>query len=180
MPAFGSVVLSVMIFITGAAFGQEEFVIERYRLGAGDVISIQVFGEEDLSFERIRLSDGATVPYPFLGEVTAAGLTPKELEELITSGLAAGYLISPRVTVNVLEYRDFFVNGEVASPGGYAFRPGMTVRRAIALAGGKTDRASRRNMFVIREADKSREQERVDMDAPLSPGDILTIEESFF
>lgn len=180
MVALGPIVLSVMLFMTDAAFGQDEFTIERYRLGAGDVISIRVFGEDDLSFDRIRLSDAATVPYPFLGEVVADGLTPQELETLVEQGLSNGYLISPRVTVNVLEYRDFFVNGEVASPGGYSFQPGMTVRRAIALAGGKTDRASRRNMHVIREIDPTREQQRVEMDDPLGPGDILTIEESFF
>ena len=157
-----------------------EQLATRYRLGAGDVISIRVFGEEDLSFEQIRLSDAATVPYPFLGEVRAKGRTPVELESLLIDGLTDGYLVNPRVTVNVIEYRQFFVNGEVASPGGYAFQPGMTVRKAVALAGGKTDRASGSKMFVNREGDAEGEQRQVALDDPLMPGDILTIEESFF
>lgn len=152
----------------------------RYQLGVGDVISIRVFGEPDLTFDRIRLSDAATVPYPLLGEVRARGQTPVELEALITDGLRDGFLVNPRVTVNVIEYRQFFVNGEVASPGGFSFQPGMTVRKAIALAGGKTDRASASKMFVNRDGSIEGEQQQVALDDPLMPGDILTIEESFF
>lgn len=158
----------------------EEGIGNRYRLGPGDVISIRVFGESDLTFERIRLSNAATVPYPLLGEVRAKGRTPVELELAIREGLAGGYLVEPRVTVNVIEYRSFYVNGEVASPGGYAFQPGMTVRKAISLAGGKTDRASSNKMYVKREGDPPNEQREVELDDPLMPGDILTIEESFF
>jgi polysaccharide export outer membrane protein len=126
------------------------------------------------------LSNAATVPYPLLGEVRAKGRTPVELEEVITEGLADGYLVNPRVTVNVIEYRSFYVNGEVSSPGGYAFQPGMTVRKAIAIAGGKTDRASSSKMYIKREGGTAEEQREVELDDPLMPGDILTIEESFF
>ena len=172
--------LVLLIAVAGVAVAQDAQISERYRLGAGDVISIRVFSEEDLSFEQIRLSDAATVPYPFLGEVRAKGRTPVELEQLITTGLKDGYLINPRVTVNVIEYRQFYVNGEVDSPGGYPFQPGMTVRKAIALAGGKTDRASGSKMFVNRDGDADGEQRQVELDDRLMPGDILTIEESFF
>jgi polysaccharide export outer membrane protein len=174
--------LGLMLLLTGASIAnaQNAELAERYQLGSGDVISISVFGQEDLSFERIRLSDAATVPYPFLGEVRAKGRTPTELEDLITNGLKNGYLVNPRVTVNVLEYRQFYVNGAVSSPGGYSFQPGITVRKAIALAGGRTDRASNTKMFVNRDSDPEGEQRRVSIDDRLQPGDILTIEESFF
>lgn len=172
--------LVLLMVIAGPVAAQDAAVAERYQLGSGDVISISVFGEEDLSFEKIRLSDAATVPYPFLGEVRAQGRTPSELEDLITEGLSDGYLINPRVTVNVLDYRQFYVNGAVSSPGGFSFQPGMTVRKAIALAGGKTDRASNSKMFVNRDGDPEGEQRAVSIDDRLQPGDILTIEESFF
>jgi len=172
--------LVLLLASSTLASAQSTELAERYRLGSGDVISISVFGEEDLSFERIRLSDAATVPYPFLGEVRAKGRTPSELQELITTGLKNGYLVNPRVTVNVLEYRQFYVNGAVESPGGYSFQPGMTVRKAIALAGGKTDRASNTKMFVNRDSDAEGEERPVSIDDRLQPGDILTIEESFF
>lgn len=180
MPALGTLLISLLFLISETALAQAQVAPERYRLGSGDVISIRVFGEEELSFDRIRLSDAATVPFPLLGEISAEGLTPKELEALVTDRLLDGYLVKPRVTVSVLEYRDFFVNGEVSNPGGYAFQPGMTVRRAIALAGGKTDRASRRNMYVISEGEPGKDAREVDLDDQLNPGDILTIEESFF
>ena len=174
--AFGLVTLALSSALAQGIDG----INARYQLGAGDVISIRVFGEPDLTFERIRLSDAATVPYPLLGEVRAKGRTPVELESVISEGLRDGYLVSPRVTVNVTEYRDFYVNGEVSSPGGYTFQPGMTVRKAVSLAGGKTDRASTNKMFVTREGDADGEERRVELDDPLMPGDILTVEESFF
>lgn len=151
-----------------------------YQLGAGDVITIRVFGEEDLSFEAIRLSDAGTVSYPFLGEVRAKGRTASELESAIARGLRNGYLVDPKVTVTVVEYRDIYVNGEVNAPGAYPFKPGITVRKAIALAGGKTDLASNRKMKVLRENDASSEGRSVSLETRLQPGDILTIEAGFF
>lgn len=151
-----------------------------YQLGSGDVISIRVFGEEDLSFESIRLSDAGTVPYPFLGEVRAKGRTASELESAIAAGLRDGYLVSPRVTVIVIEYRDFYVNGEVKQPGAYPFKPGMTVRKAIALAGGTTDYASKSKMRVVREGERSDGGRPASFDTELQPGDILTIDAGFF
>ncbi|WP_211354103.1 polysaccharide biosynthesis/export family protein [Thiohalocapsa marina] len=151
-----------------------------YRLGAGDVISVKVFGEESLSFDEVRLTDAGTLPFPFLGEVRASGLTPAQLEREIARGLRGDYLVNPRVTINVINYRHFYVNGEVNTPGGYPYQPGLTVRKAIALAGGKTERASRNKMTIIQEGDLSKEPRRVTLDSAVNPGDILTIEESFF
>lgn len=151
-----------------------------YKLGSGDVITIKVFGEPDLSFDQLRVTDAGTLPYPFLGELRVGGRTPQELTQLITRGLADGYLVNPRVTVNVTTYRQFYVNGEVKSPGGYPYQSGLTVRKAIALAGGKTERASENKISVIREGDVGGEPVRVTLDSQVYPGDILTIEESFF
>ncbi|WP_295456483.1 polysaccharide biosynthesis/export family protein [uncultured Thiodictyon sp.] len=151
-----------------------------YKLGSGDVISIKVFGESDLSFDAVRITDAGTLPYPFLGEVRAGGRTPQELSQVITRGLADGYLVNPRVTINVTTYREFYVNGEVKSPGGYPYQSGLTVRKAIALAGGKTERASESKISVIREGDTGGEPVRVTLDSLVYPGDIVTIEESFF
>lgn len=171
------VLLIAALLVPALAVGDDA---SNYRVGSGDVISIQVFGEDDLSFDQVRLTDAGTIPYPFLGEVRANGRTTSQIEKLIADGLRDGYLVRPKVTVNVIEYRDFYVNGEVEAPGGYAFQPGITVRKAIALAGGLTDRASRSKMFVIRENDPSGEERSVSLDDRLNPGDILTIKESFF
>lgn len=171
----------VVLLFVGSAQAEEEAFAERYRLGAGDVISVRVFGEDNLSMDNIRLTDDdATVAYPLIGEVRALGRTTRELEDHIRERLSDGYLVNPRVTVNVLSYRQFYVDGAVSSPGGYSYEPGMTVRRAIILAGGTTDLASSRNMHVVSEDDTEAEERRVTMSDRIYPGDILTIEESFF
>jgi len=151
-----------------------------YRLGAGDVVNIRVFGEDDLSKEKIRLTDAGTVPYPVLGELRVLGLTVGDLERLITDGLKGRYLVNPRVSVQIEEYRPFYVNGMVEKPGGYPYQPGLTVRKAASLAGGFKERASSSKMYVIREGDTSQKPVKVDLNTVIGPGDILTIEESFF
>ena len=151
-----------------------------YRLGSGDVISINVFGEEDLSFDKIRLTDAGTLSFPFLGEVRANGKTAIELESIIIKGLEGDYLIDPKVSVSVLEYREFFISGEVKSPGGYPFKPGLNLQKAITLAGGLTDRASERKMFIVRDGESEADAEKADMNTHVMPGDMIKIEESFF
>ena len=154
--------------------------ISNYKLRAGDVISIQVLGEDDLKREKIRLSDAATISYPILGEIKLFGKTVGELETLIRDGLKGRYLVNPQVTVTINEYRNYFINGQVEKTGGYQYVPGLTVRKAISLAGGFKERASKDKIFVIREDDKSQTPRRVDQNAEVFPGDIITVEESFF
>jgi polysaccharide export outer membrane protein len=164
----------------GHASSQDAGTISSYRLGSGDVITIQVLGEEDLKREKIRLSDAATISYPILGEIRLFGKTVAELEALIRDGLKGRYLVNPQVTVTINEYRAFYVNGQVEKPGGYQFVPGLTVRKAVSLAGGFKERAAKNRIFIIREDDRSKTPQRVDQDAAILPGDIVTVEESFF
>ena len=171
--------LAIVSRIGHAAVDDE--LLSRYRLASGDVISIFVLGEDDLKREKIRLTDAGTIQFPVLGEIQVKGLTTGDLEQKITSGLLkAQYLKNPKVTVSIDEYRPFFINGEVYKPGGYPYVPGLTVLKAVSLAGGFKDRASKRNMFVVRDGTPNEARKRVDMDTPIYPGDILTVEESFF
>lgn len=151
-----------------------------YKLASGDVIRINVFGEPDLSFEEIRLNDAGIFSYPFLGEVRAKGKTALEIEQTLTSRLRGEYLVDPRVSVSVLEYREFFISGEVKQPGGYKFQPGLTLRRAVALAGGLTERASTGRITIIRDQDANRTPERATLDTIVMPGDTITIDQGFF
>lgn len=153
--------------------------ISDYRLGAGDKLNITVFGEKELSME-IRLSDAGSFLYPFLGEVLAKNKTIGELQGLLTSSLKDGYLVDPKVYVGILEYRPFFVNGEVSKPGGYPYQPGLTIRKAISLAGGLTPRASLTKIYVIHENDPSSTPRLTHINAILQPGDTITIDQSFF
>jgi polysaccharide export outer membrane protein len=174
MPRF----LACLLVVFAAALGAEE--PRDYRLGSGDAIKITVFGESDLSLEA-RVDEGGRIPYPFLGQLEVAGKTPKELERSLADALAGDYLVDPRVSVAVVAYRPFFVNGQVRDPGSYAFQPGMTVRKAVSLAGGFTERASESRIVLIAEGQRDRERgRRVSLDEAIGPGDILTVEESFF
>src|SRR3990167_5068845 len=170
-----------LIFAASAApaFGQAEVgSLSRYQLGSGDVITIVVFGEEDLKRGPIRLTDAGTISYPVLGELKVLGRTVGELEKIITDGLQGRYLVNPRVSVSVDQYRPYFIHGQVKTGGGYPFQPGLTVRKAVSVAGGFTERASKEKIFVIRDKDKNPKPVKVELDTPVLPGDIITVEES--
>ena len=172
--------LFICILWVGAPVTASAQELSSYKLGPGDTISIRVLGEDDLKRERVRLSDAATISFPVLGEIRVRGMTVGDLEDYITRGLKGRYLLNPQVTVSIDEYRNFFVNGMVEKPGGYPFAPGMTVRKAISLAGGFKERASREKINIIRDDDPKQTPKRVDLNTAISPGDIVTIEESFF
>ena len=180
MKQISSVVFAALAFAFCGAWASAQENVSSYRLGAGDVITVQVLGEDDLKREKIRLSDAATISYPVLGEILLAGKTVGELERLIRDGLKGRYLVNPQVTVTINDYRNFFINGQIERPGGYPFIPGLTVRKAVSLAGGFKERASREKIFVIREDDRTQTARKVDLNAAVHPGDIITVEESFF
>ena len=148
-----------------------------YLLGSGDKISIKVFGEEELSSE-FTLSDAGTISYPFLGEINALDKTIGQLSKQITRKLADGYIVNPNVNIQVIGYREFYINGEVQKPGAYPYQPGLTLQKAAALAGGYTERASRSKIYVMSEGASKRSKVRASH--KIQPGDVITIEDSFF
>lgn len=175
--AYKAITLALVLML-GTASGA--FANTQYQLNSGDVIRVNVFGEPDLSFAEIRLTDAGTFSYPFVGEVNASGKTPSQIERLLTEALKDGYLVDPRVSVSVINYREFYISGEVKAPGGYPFQPGLTLDRAIALAGGLTERASTRRITIIRGSDESRSAERASLSTLVKPGDTITIDQGFF
>jgi protein involved in polysaccharide export with SLBB domain len=153
--------------------------VSDYRLGAGDKLGITVFNEKELSME-LRLSDAGSFLYPFLGEVIVKNKTIGDLQVILTQRLKDGYLVDPKVYVTILEYRPFFVNGEVGKPGGYPYQPGLTIRKAISLAGGLTPRASLAKIYVVHESDPTGTPRLTTLNAVLQAGDTITIDQSFF
>lgn len=150
-----------------------------YTLGSGDQLRIIVFGEENLSGEFFV--DGAgMVSLPLVGEVPAAGMTVAEFRSVLEERLADGYLNDPRVSAEVLNYRPFYILGEVEESGEYPYTDGLTVMNAVARAGGFTYRANTRVVFIKR-ADTNAEVE-VPLNATLRvmPGDTIRIAERFF
>jgi polysaccharide biosynthesis/export protein VpsN len=153
-----------------------------YMLAAGDIISISVYEEADLSFQ-VEIGESGNITYPFIGEINASNISTNGLETLIARKLIDGeFLVHPDVSVNIVEYRPFYIGGEVEAPGSYPFEPGLTLRKAVTLAGGFTERASRSKIFIIAEdSPASTEPPQVDsLEIDVNPGDIITVEQRFF
>ena len=150
-----------------------------YVLGMGDVIEVMVYGEDDLSMQ-LKVGGTGVVNYAFVGRLSLAGKTVAAVEQGITERLKGDYLINPLVNVMVIQYRPFFIMGMVVSPGSYPYQPGLTVRRAITLAGGLKEGASSRKWFLIAERAPIDSRQKVTEDDSVNPGDTITIEESFF
>ncbi len=151
---------------------------EPYRIGAGDLISIFVYDEPDLSIEQMRVGSEGSVSFPLIGDVSINGLSAKEIEKRLQTLLLDGYLKNPKVSVAILEFRLFFISGQVKRPGGYPYVQGLSVRKAIALAGGMTVRGSNKKINKILE--QTGEEVKVDINSKVAPGDTLFIGETFF
>ena len=155
-------------------------VAEEYKLGAGDTISVTVFNEPDMSISRVRVPNVGKVTFPYIGDVNVSGLTIRKLKAVLVKRLKKGYLKKPQLVISIIEYRPFFVNGEVNSPGGYPYVEGLTIRKAIAISGGLTDRASLKKISLISENGTKKRQLTKSLEALMKPGDILTIGEALF
>ena len=152
-----------------------------YTLGTGDKLRITVFGEQNLTGEYAVSSTGS-ISFPLIGEVPAAGNTLANVQETIRQRLASGYLNDPRVAIEVLEYRTFYILGEVNKPGEYPYRSNLRIDQAVATAGGYTYRANRKR-FELAPGDgtadrrvKFKEAGRLE----IKPGDTVRILERFF
>lgn len=107
-----------------------------YLLDTGDVVEISVLGVADYR-RRVTVNVDGEVALPILGEVAAAGSSIGDLRRRLAAKLGESRVIqSADVTVELVEYRPFYVSGDVARPGAVPYRPRMTARIAIALAGG--------------------------------------------
>lgn len=163
----------VLSFFAGASWSQD------YQIGVGDEIRITVYDEPDLSFDSLRVDSLGSISFPFIGEVVVKDRTSSEIQAVLVDRLKPDYLVNPKVTVAVVKFRQFYVNGEVASPGGIAFQPGLNLHKAVTLAGGFTERASRSGLYVVAEGETGRGR-KVGLDYKVQPGDVITIEQSFF
>jgi len=168
-----------LFFLSVTAGSSDAQELKDYKLSSDDVISVTVFDEPDLSLKEARVSSTGTIAMPLIGQVTVKGLSVSEAERLIFNAYLGDYLKKPDITITIVEYRQFYVNGEVDKPGGYSYREGMTVQRAITLAGGFTERASRNNIKLVREGSNGAAI-NADFSTPVEPGDVITVEESFF
>lgn len=150
-----------------------------YRLGSGDRIVVNVFGHEDLSGE-FELDGEGRIALPLIGDLVLGQRTLREAEREIVGRLQPDYLVNPRVSIQVANYRPFYILGEVKQPGSYAFVNGMTVVQAVAIAGGYTYRARQTRVSVQRANDPQRRLQPAGPDTVVLPGDIVNVPERYF
>ena len=150
-----------------------------YHLGSGDKLRIIVFGEDSLTGEFF-VSAGGKVSFPLIGDIDAAGLTIPQLQKAIEAKLADGYLKEPRVSAEVLNYRPFYILGEVMKPGEYPYTSGLTVLNAVATAEGFTYRADSHKVFIKRATSPGEHEYPLTTATPVQPGDTIRIGERFF
>lgn len=160
-----------------AAF--HEAINQPYRLGAGDRVRVTVFEQESLT-NTYSVDQSGYIAFPLVGAIAARGHTAQQVEGQIASRLREGYLRDPDVTVEVDRYRPVFVMGEVGAAGQYSYVPGMTVYKAVAMAGGFTARANQGNVDVNRDVNGQVMTGRVLTSDPLLPGDTIYVRERLF
>ncbi|WP_279477980.1 polysaccharide export protein [Aureimonas sp. SK2] len=150
-----------------------------YRLDAGDRLRITVFEQESLT-SIYAVDKAGYLSLPLIGSVPARGKTPDEVRAAVTAALRNGFLRDPDVSVQVEQYRPFFVMGEVTTGGQYSYVPGMTVQNAVAIAGGFSARAEKRTVDITRQVNGKVITGRVLLSDPVLPGDTITIRERLF
>jgi polysaccharide export outer membrane protein len=150
-----------------------------YRLGAGDRVRITVFEQDSLT-NTYSVNSAGYIAFPLVGAVPARGQTVQQLEAAIAGKLRQGFLRDPDVSVEVDRYRPIFVMGEVGSAGQYSYVPGLTVQKAIAMAGGFTPRANQDTVDITRDINGKIVTGRVVTSDPLLPGDTISVRERLF
>lgn len=152
---------------------------DSYVLDTGDRLRVFVYGQPNLS-RLYPVDQSGLVSVPLIGLVKARGLTSQQLAHAIRNRLAAQYVKDPQVTVDILQHRPFYVLGEVRNAGQYAYAGGLTVRSAVAIAGGFSERANEQVVQITRRAGGMAEKFDVPDEFVIQPGDTIYVYERFF
>jgi len=150
-----------------------------YTLDTGDTLRVVVYGDAEIS-TTYRVDDSGAISFPLVGSVPVRGQTTKGAGDRIAAALAKGYMRNPNVSVEVADYRPFFIQGEVRNSGQFPYVYGMTVRAAVSTAGGFTDTADRDRAIVYRRQGNQMVKGTVDLDFPIFPGDTVVLTERWF
>lgn len=146
-------------------------------IAPGDAISLLVFGEPDLSIENLRVPQSGAVSLPLIGATSVAGRTTAEVEKDVVERLSQGYVRNPRLSVTMFSYRPVFIRGAIEQTGSFPFSEGLTIGKAIALAGGSKKSAKPNGVSILRDGDIVSEGLSVDSFLEVKSGDVITIAE---
>lgn len=155
-----------------------------YKLGVGDVLHITVWEEPQFTETAVVRPDGK-ISMPLVTEVDVAGLTPEAVQQVLTERLNK-FVHKPRVTVTVQEIhsRMVYITGEVQRPGAYPLLDAMDVVQLVSRAGGLTDFAKQKQVYVLRAGNSARvnvNYEKVlkgqapQQNVELAPGDTVVV-----
>ena len=150
-----------------------------YLLDSGDRLRIFVYGQPNLS-RLYTVDHGGWVTVPLIGNVKARGRTTNDLEHSIRAKLGTQYVKDPQVTVDIQQNRPFFILGEVRTAGQYPYVSGMTIKTAVAIAGGFSERANERKAQITRRINGLVERLDVPDDYVVQAGDTVYVYERFF
>ena len=180
---FSALCLATTILVAGCAprpNGYADFKADvPYTLASGDRLRVIVFGQDGLS-NSYAVNSSGSISMPLIGAVRAQGLTTAALEKAVEGRLRGGYIREPKVSIEVDAYRPFFVLGEVTTAGQFPYIAGMTAETAIAVAGGFTPRANKREVDLTRVVEGHPVTASVPVDQPVKPGDTIFVRERFF
>ncbi|KHK92862.1 polysaccharide biosynthesis/export family protein [Novosphingobium malaysiense] len=149
------------------------------KLAPGDTLKVTTYGLPTLTGEFTVSADG-TIDFPLIGVVEVAGANPSDIKQKLTTGLASGYVSDPNVTVEVGEYRPFYILGQVGKPGEYPYSLGLTVRDAVAKAGGFNYRANEKRVYIRSAGEDDEHVYKLTAGIPVAPGDTIRIGERYF
>jgi polysaccharide biosynthesis/export protein len=170
------------------ALSQSQSPGSSYILGAGDRLQITLYGTPQGDRQTVgpdgtgatEVSEAGTADAPMIGSVPATGLTIDQLKREITAKLADGYIKDPKVAVNILTYRPFYIVGEINHPGSYPCTARSRVLSAVATAGGFTYRANEEFVVVERKEGDKIVSGRLDPDATILPDDVIRVTQRYY
>lgn len=145
-----------------------------YRIGPGDELNIIVFGHPDLSGNFVIDPQG-DLTMPLIGRLPVRGETVDSITTQVTQSYSESFLVDPRVSVELLNSRPFYILGQVNEPGEYPYVRGVTVRQAVAIAGGYTRRADTAEFVIYRQTDTGSEEMDAGADTIVLPGDTVEV-----
>lgn len=164
----------------GGVYGAQAYAVApSYNLDTGDRVRVSVFGQDGVS-NSYFVDAAGYVNIALIGPVAARGLTAPALAEAVAGRLRDGFVRDPHVSVEVEAYRPFYILGEVNAPGQYPYQPGMTLETAIAIAGGYSPRADKRNAMLTRTFNGAPAKSKVPLQTQLRPGDTVNVAERWF
>jgi protein involved in polysaccharide export with SLBB domain len=145
-----------------------------YLIGPGDELNIIVFGHPDLSGNFVIDPQG-DLTMPLIGRLPVRGKDVDTITREVTAAYGGSFLVDPRVSVELLNSRPFYILGQVNLPGEYPYVRGVTVRQAAAIAGGYTRRADTEEFVIYRQTETGSQELSATADTIVLPGDTVEV-----